>query len=150
MIKALLIFYFIFSISNAFSKDIPVIVISPGKNLQSKSSVGSDVEVISNKTLKNSNEYFIGDILDNNLNGINLFQSGGYGTVSGVQLRGQPKRYTTVYIDGVKVSIILGLPHQLGSSIKLNLFTTILLIRHKALSPSLPCCLPNPLIPSPP
>ncbi len=104
MIKALLIFYFIFSISNAFSKDIPVIVISPGKNLQSKSSVGSDVEVISNKTLKNSNEYFIGDILDNNLNGINLFQSGGYGTVSGVQLRGQPKRYTTVYIDGVKVS----------------------------------------------
>ena len=55
MIKALLIFCFIFSISNAFSKDIPVIVISPGKDLQSKSSVGSDVEVISNKTLKNSN-----------------------------------------------------------------------------------------------
>ena len=38
------------------------------------------------------------------MNGINYFQSGGYGTVSGIQLRGQPKRYTTVYIDGVKVS----------------------------------------------
>jgi vitamin B12 transporter len=35
---------------------------------------------------------------------MNYFQSGGYGTVSGIQLRGQPKRYTTVYIDGVKVS----------------------------------------------
>ena len=35
---------------------------------------------------------------------MNYHQSGGYGTVSGIQLRGQPKRYTTVYIDGVKVS----------------------------------------------
>ena len=40
----------------------------------------------------------------NLLNGINYFQSGGYGTISGIQLRGQPKRYSTVYIDGVKVS----------------------------------------------
>ena len=35
---------------------------------------------------------------------MNYHQSGGYGTVSGIQLRGQPKRYATVYIDGVKVS----------------------------------------------
>ena len=81
-----------------------MIVITAGKTPQSKSTVGSDVEVIDNKTLRNSNEFFIGDILDNNLNGMNYFQSGGYGTVSGIQLRGQPKRYTTVYIDGVKVS----------------------------------------------
>ena len=79
-------------------------VISPGKTLQSKGTVGSDVEVIDNKVIADSNEYFIGDILDNNLNGINYFQSGGLGTVSGIQLRGQPKRYTTVYIDGVKLS----------------------------------------------
>jgi len=104
MLKILVFFYFILSISSVFSKEIPIIVISPGKTLQSKSIVGSDVEVIDSKTLNNSSEYFIGDILDNKLNGINLFQSGGYGTVSGVQLRGQPKRYTTVYIDGVKVS----------------------------------------------
>ena len=71
--------------------------------MQSKSVVGSDVEVIDSKTMKNSNEYFIGDILDNSLNGMNYFQSGGHGTVSGIQLRDQPKRYTTVYIDGVKV-----------------------------------------------
>ena len=104
MLRGLILLFIILFSSSVFSKDIPVIVITAGKTPQSKSTVGSDVEVIDNKTLKNSNEFFIGDILDNNLNGINYFQSGGYGTVSGIQLRGQPKRYTTVYIDGVKVS----------------------------------------------
>jgi vitamin B12 transporter len=104
MLKIFLILYFILFSTLVFSKEIPIIVISPGKTLQSKSSVGSDVEVIDSKTMQNSNELFIGDILDNSLNGMNHFQSGGYGTASGIQLRGQPKRYTTVYIDGVKVS----------------------------------------------
>jgi vitamin B12 transporter len=104
LLRVILFFYFILVSSVSFSKDIPIIVISAGKSPQSKSTVGSDVTVIDRKTIENSNEYFIGDILDNNLNGMNLNQSGGYGTVSGIQLRGQPKRYTTVYIDGVKVS----------------------------------------------
>ena len=103
-VRFFLFFYFVLFLNTSFSKDIPVIVISAGKVLQSKSTVGSDVEVIDSKTLQSSNEYFIGDILDNNLNGMNYNQSGGYGTVSGIQLRGQPKRYTTVYVDGVKVS----------------------------------------------
>ncbi len=94
----------IFSINNVFAENVPILVISPGKTLQSKGTVGSDVEVIDSKVIAESNDYFIGDILDNNLNGINYFQSGGLGTVSGIQLRGQPKRYTTVYIDGVKLS----------------------------------------------
>ena len=102
--KYILIFTIFINYTNLLAKDIPIIVISPGKTLQSKGTVGSDVDVIDNKVLKNSSEFFIGDILDNNLNGLNYFQQGGYGTVSGVQLRGQPKRYTTVYIDGVKVS----------------------------------------------
>ena len=104
MLRICVILYFILFSNFVFSKEVPIIVISPGKTLQSKSTVGSDVEVIDNKTMQSSNEYFIGDILDNNLNGMNQFQSGGYGTVSGIQLRGQPKRYSTVYIDGVKVS----------------------------------------------
>ena len=99
-----IIFLFTLSSSNIFADDIPIIVISPGKTLQSKSIVGSDVEVITGDAISNSNQFFIGDILDNNMNGINYFQQGGMGTVSGIQLRGQPKRYTTVYIDGVKVS----------------------------------------------
>ena len=36
--------------------------------------------------------------------GANYFQSGGHGTQAGIQLRGLPKRYSTVYIDGVKMS----------------------------------------------
>ena len=104
MLRNLIILYFVLFSTSIFSKEVPVIVISAGKTPQSKSTVGSDVEVIDSQTLQNSNEFFIGDILDSNLNGMNHFQSGGYGTVSGIQLRGQPKRYTTVYIDGVKVS----------------------------------------------
>ena len=90
--------------NSLIAKDIPILVISPGKSLQSKNTVGSDVEIIDNKKISESNQYFIGDILDNNLNGMNYFQSGGPGSVSGIQLRGQPKRYTTVYMDGVKLS----------------------------------------------
>ena len=101
---SLILFFNFFEFAKVYAKEIPVIVISAGKSPQSKSTVGSDVTVIDRKTIENSNEYFIGDILDNNLNGMNQFQSGGYGAVAGIQLRGQPKRYTTVYIDGVKVS----------------------------------------------
>ena len=104
MLKIIIILYVVLVSSSAISDEIPVIVISAGKTLQSKSTVGSDIEIIDSKTLKNSSEYFIGDILDNNLNGMNYFQSGGPGSVSGIQLRGQPKRYTTVYMDGVKLS----------------------------------------------
>ena len=104
MLRVLVFLYFIIFSTSIFSKEIPIIVISAGKSPQSKNTVGSDVTVIDRKTIENSNEYFIGDILDNNLNGMNQFQSGGYGTVAGIQLRGQPKRYSTVYIDGVKVS----------------------------------------------
>ena len=104
MLKIIIILYVVLVSSSAISDEIPVIVISAGKTLQSKSTVGSDIEIIDSKTLKNSSEYFIGDILDKNLNGMNYSQSGGAGTASMIQLRGQPKRYTTVYIDGVKVS----------------------------------------------
>ena len=102
--KILLIFFTFFSFNSLAEDETQTIVISAGKTPQSKSIVGSDVAVIDSKTLRNSGEYFVGDILDSNLNGMNFFQSGGYGTEAGIQLRGQPKRYTTVYLDGVKVS----------------------------------------------
>ena len=85
----------------SFGQDIPIIVISPGKSVQSYGSVGSSVSVIESETLNESQEYFIGNVLDKNLPGMNYFQSGGHGTTSGFQLRGRPKRYSTVYIDGV-------------------------------------------------
>jgi vitamin B12 transporter len=100
----ILFFYFILVSSSVFSKEIPIIVISAGKSPQSKSTVGSDVAIINETTISNSGESFVGDLLSENLMGMNYFQSGGYGTTSGIQLRGQPKRYSTVYINGIKLS----------------------------------------------
>ena len=94
----------VFSFSKLFAEDIPIIVISAGKTYQSKSIVGSDVVVVDSKAISESNEFFLGDVLSESLNGMNYFQTGGHGTTSGIQLRGLPKRYSTVYIDGVKVS----------------------------------------------
>jgi len=100
---------FIIILFNLFSKTanaegIPTIVISAGKTIQSYGTVGSDVEIIDSDALKKSRHYFLGDIINEQIPGSNFFQSGGYGTQSGIQLRGLPKRYTTIYIDGVKMS----------------------------------------------
>jgi len=100
----LLFFFIIFGYSKVLAKDIPIIIISANKSPQSKSTVGSDVSVINEDLISNSGEYFLGDVLSENLMGMNYFQSGGHGTVSGIQLRGQPKRYSTVYLNGIKLS----------------------------------------------
>ena len=99
----LLLFIFI-QVSISYAEEIPIIIISAGKAPQSKSTIGSDVSIIDSTVLGKSNEYFVGDILSENLMGMNYFQTGGYGTTSGIQLRGQPKRYSTVYINGIKLS----------------------------------------------
>ena len=99
-----LIFFVVAVSTNVYTKDIPIIVISAGKSVQSKSTVGSDVSVVDQNTISSSGESFVGDILSENLMGMNYFQSGGYGTTSGIQLRGQPKRYSTVYLNGIKLS----------------------------------------------
>jgi len=104
IIRIVLILFFLITISKSLAKDIPVIVISAGKTPQSKSTIGSDVSIVDSNDINNSSEYFVGDILSENVMGMNYFQSGGYGTTSGIQLRGQPKRYSTVYINGIKLS----------------------------------------------
>lgn len=101
----LFVLYFIFfNFLKVQATDIPIIIISASKSAQSKSIVGSDISVINENTISSSGESFIGDILSENLVGMNYFQSGGYGTVSGIQLRGQPKRYSTVFLNGIKLS----------------------------------------------
>ena len=40
----------------------------------------------------------MGNVLDNNLTGMNFFQSGGHGTTAGIQLRGLPKRYSIILL----------------------------------------------------
>ena len=103
--KILKIFLILILPFNAvFAADIPIIVIAPSKKAQSISTVGTSVTVLDEKFFKNSNELFLGDALAGNSTSINFFQSGGQGQTSAVQLRGLPKRYSTVYIDGVKMS----------------------------------------------
>ena len=84
--------------------EIPIIVIAPSKKAQSLSTVGTSVTILDENFFKNSNQLFLGDIISNNTTSSNFFQSGGHGTSSAIQLRGLPKRYSTVYIDGVKMS----------------------------------------------
>ena len=100
----ILILSLFFSTLKIHAEDIPIIVISSGKAPQSKSIVGSDVSILDKNKISSSGESFVGDILSENLMGMNYFQSGGYGTNSGIQLRGQPKRYSTVYLNGIKLS----------------------------------------------
>ena len=104
MLRALVFLYFILVTSSAFSKEIPIIVISASKKPQSLSSVGTSVTVLDENFFNNSSEYFLGDALSTSTTGTNFFQSGGHGTSSAIQLRGMPKRYSTVYIDGIKMS----------------------------------------------
>ena len=99
-----LILLILFNASKINAKDIPIIVISAGKSIQSISTVGSDIEVIGTETIEKSEHNFLVDIINENITGANYFQSGGHGTSSAIQLRGLPKRYSTVFIDGVKMS----------------------------------------------
>ena len=98
------IIIFAFSFQNLFAADIPIIVIAPSQKAQSKSTVGTSVTVFDEADIENSNDFFLGDVLGNGTTSFNFFQTGGHGTNSGIQLRGLPKRYSTVYIDGVKMS----------------------------------------------
>ncbi len=93
-----------FPLNTVFAADIPIIVIAPSKKSQSVSTVGTSVTVLDETFFKNSNELFLGDALATNSTSINFFQNGGQGQTSAIQLRGLPKRYSTVYIDGVKMS----------------------------------------------
>ena len=101
IIKILIIL--VFSENNLFAQDIPIIVISPGKTVQSLSTVGSTIEVITSDTINNSSHFSLANVIDDNSTSTNLFQMGGHGANIGIQLRGLEKRYSTVYIDGVKM-----------------------------------------------
>ena len=89
--------------NNLKSENIPVIVVSPGKTIQSLGTVGSTIEIVTNDQIASSSSSSLASIIDNNTISTNLFQMGGNGANTGIQLRGLEKRYSTVYIDGVKM-----------------------------------------------
>jgi len=87
MLRVLIFFYFILFTSSAFSKEIPIIVISAGKNSQSYSTVGSQVTIIDSETIENSSGSSLIELLDSEVQGLNIFQLGGKGTNAGIQMR---------------------------------------------------------------
>ena len=97
------LFFNLFFVNSLKSKETPVIVISPGKSVQSLSTVGSTVTVIEGETIRNSVSSSLAEIISNESTSTNMFQMGGDGGNTGIQLRGLEKRYSTVYIDGVKM-----------------------------------------------
>ena len=76
MLRSFFLIYFILFTTSIFSKEIPVIVISPSKSPQSYSSVGSQVTVIDSETIKNSSDSFLTDLLNNEAQGMNIFSLG--------------------------------------------------------------------------
>ena len=67
MIRLSYILIFVILVSKSIAGDIPIILISAGKTHQSKSTIGSDVSIIDSNDIAKSNEYFVGDILSENL-----------------------------------------------------------------------------------
>ena len=95
--------FFVLYFNQAFADEIPIIVISPGKSAQSLSTVGSTVEIITGDQINNSSQFSLPNVLNDSSLSSHIFQMGGHGTNTGIQLRGIEKRYATVYIDGVKM-----------------------------------------------
>jgi len=93
----------IFSFNKVFAESIPIIVIAPGKTPQSLSTVGSTVTVIDSNQISESSHFSLANVIAENSTSTNSFQMGGHGTNTGIQIRGLEKRYTTVYVDGVKM-----------------------------------------------
>ena len=104
MLRLFVFLSFILFSNTVLSEPTPIIVISAGKTVQSKSTVGADIAVIGEEQINTNNDFFIGDTIGDSVSGMSMFQSGGYGTVTGIQMRGLPGRYSTGFIDGVKMS----------------------------------------------
>jgi vitamin B12 transporter len=99
----LIIFLTLISFNRLVAEDVPTIVISAGKTLQSINTVGSTIEVIDSNVINSSSYSMIGEVINDNSTSTNFFQTGGSGGNTAIQLRGLEKRYSTVYIDGVKM-----------------------------------------------
>ena len=93
----------VFPVNKIFAADVPIIVIAPGKTEQSLSTVGSTVTVITGDQISESLHSSLANIIAENSTSTNSFQMGGHGTNTAIQLRGLEKRYSTVYVDGVKM-----------------------------------------------
>lgn len=86
------------------AEEIPVITITAGKSKKSLNSIGTFTEIIKLNEVSESGLFSVGEIISKYITNTNSFQSGGgFGGNTGIQIRGLEKKYSTVYIDGVKM-----------------------------------------------
>ena len=71
MFKFLFVIFLILQklISLSISSEVPIIVISAGKSLQSKGTVGTDIEILDSKILKESSIGQLGEAISDNISG---------------------------------------------------------------------------------
>ena len=68
-----------FLVGHGYSDEVPIIVISAGKASQSKGTVGSDIEILDSKILKEGNIVQLGEAIADNISGANYSSQGGGG-----------------------------------------------------------------------
>ena len=73
------------------------------KKPQSISTVGTSVTILNEEFFNNSTEHFLGDALSTSITSANFFKWRTWNCIS-YSIEVMPKRYSTVYIDGVKMS----------------------------------------------
>ena len=101
IIRFLISIYLLFSVSNVYSDDYPLIYISPNPNKINIDMHASNVEVISLD--KNDINFSITDILRNNTN-LAFSQSGGISSTNQLRMRGGEANHVLALIDGIDVN----------------------------------------------
>ncbi len=101
IIRFLITIYLLFSVSNVYSDDYPLIYISPNPNKINIDMHASNVEVISLD--KNDINFSITDILRNNTN-LAFSQSGGISSTNQLRMRGGEANHVLALIDGIDVN----------------------------------------------
>ena len=101
IIRLLITIYLLFSVSNVYSDDYPLIYISPNPNKINIDMHASNVEVISLD--KNDINFSITDILRNNTN-LAFSQSGGISSTNQLRMRGGEANHVLALIDGIDVN----------------------------------------------
>ena len=101
IIRFLITIYLLFSVSNVYSYDYPLIYISPNPNKINIDMHASNIEVISLN--KKDVNFSITDILRNNTN-LAFSQSGGISSTNQLRMRGGEANHVLALIDGIDVN----------------------------------------------
>ena len=88
----------------AFAEDdIEEVVVSATRYARPLSDIGSSISVISAEDMEKSQTVFVQDILQN-VPGLSLNQTGAFGGVASVRIRGASTAQTVILIDGIQIN----------------------------------------------